>query len=147
MVILGYHAPVPPPKWDDHHVRIIRDASNKVIHHRKSSEQFKPVTTSQSHFAHPLHAPTVQVVDHGTATYEELHGNFFTSHRDLRRCMGKHTRIVVPKDPVPEPYRQRGRRGCKETALRRLVTQRRPPTQWQNHPYGRPDPCPWRDKD
>ena len=97
MVILGYHTPVPPPKWDKHHVGIIQDASNKVIHHRKGSTEFKALTTSQSHYMTPIHAPTVHVVDHGTATYEELHGNFFTSHRDLRRCMGKHTRIVVPK--------------------------------------------------
>lgn len=103
MVILGYHTPQPPPRWDDHHVKIIEAAHNKVIHHRKASDKpvpnLKPhhVTASTPHHMIPLHAPTVHVPDHGTATADEQSGKFFTSHRDLRSCMSKHTRIVVPK--------------------------------------------------
>ena len=47
-------------------------------------------------------------------------------------------RLLALPDPVPEPYRQRGRRGCKETAYSEslLVTRQKPvDTQWQNHLY------------
>lgn len=162
MVLLGFHTPVPPPRWDAHHVKIIEGAHNKVIHHRKAQQQ--PIATT--HLMVPIGSSSAESPSSSAAA--EISGNYFSSHRNLQGCMTKHTRIVCPKrfgayetsssaygrkhsaavqpDAVMTMPHSRsaqtllrcGRKQSKVTAYSEtlLVTRQKPvDTQWQNHLY------------